>query len=270
MPDRLAARPSTACTAVPDAAVPDAAAAAFARDGYVVVRGLAPPDACAGMAAAAEAALDPLVGPAEFEADVGYPGAPAARGARGGDTPRRLLNAYARGAEFRRWGTDAGVGATLSALTGGQRMLLSQCHHNCVMTKHPGYGSATLWHHDIRYWSFERPDLVSVWLALGPETAANGALWVIPGSHALHVGRGRLDRDLFLRPEPPENADLIASAVPLELDRGDVLFFHCRLFHAAGRNDSDRLKLSVVFTYHDADNRPIPGTRSARYPSIAP
>ena len=270
MPDRLAARPSTADTSVPDAAIPDAGAAAFARDGYVVVRGLAPPDACAGMAAAAEAALDPLVGPAEFEADVGYPGAPAARGARGGDTPRRLLNAYARGAEFRRWATDAGVRATLSALTGGQRMLLSQCHHNCVMTKHPGYGSATLWHHDIRYWSFERPDLVSVWLALGPETATNGALWVIPGSHALHVGRGRLDRDLFLRPEPPENADLIASAVPLELDRGDVLFFHCRLFHAAGRNDSDRVKLSVVFTYHDADNRPIPGTRSARYPCIAP
>ena len=266
MPDPVRARPG----ARQDPRTPDAAAGAFARDGYLVVRGLAAADACARMAEEASNALDPLVGPAEFEADVGYPGAPSGRGARGGDTPRRLLNAYARGAEFRRWATDAEIVATLTRLTGERRMLLSQCHHNCIMTKHPGYGSATMWHHDIRYWSFERPDLVSVWLALGPETATNGALWVIPGSHALRVGRGRLDRDLFLRPEAPENAALIASAVPLELEPGDVLFFHCRLFHAAGRNDSDRVKFSVVFTYHDADNRPIPGTRSARYPSIAP
>ena len=266
MPDSL---PAQAAALVRDPH-PDAALRAFARDGYLVVRGLAPPEALDGMTEAVAQALDPLVGPAEFEADVGYPGAPADRAARGGDTPRRLLHAYARGGAFRRWAMDAGVLATLGRLRGARHMLLSQCHHNCIMTKHPGHGSATLWHHDIRYWSFERPELVSVWLALGPETTANGALWVIPGSHLLHVGRGRLDRDLFLRPEVPDNSALIASAVPLELDAGDVLFFHCRLFHAAGRNDTDRVKFSVVFTYHDAGNLPIPGTRSARYPSIAP
>ena len=266
MPDSLPAREGVGS----DNLLSDAAASAFARDGYLVVRGLASHDVCDRMAALAAEALDPLVGPAEFEADVGYPGAPADRGASGGDTPRRLLNAYARSPDYRRWATDARLVGTLERLTGAPRVLLSQCHHNCVMTKHPGFGSATLWHHDIRYWSFERPELISVWLALGQETAANGALWVIPGSHLLHVGRGRLDRDLFLRPEAPENAGFIAAAVPLALEKGDVVFFHCRLFHAAGRNDADRVKLSVVFTYHDADNRPIPGTRSARLPSIAP
>jgi phytanoyl-CoA hydroxylase len=34
-------------------------------------------------------------------------------------------------------------------------------------------------------------------------------------------------------------------------------------------NRSDRVKLSVVFTYHAGSNRPIPGTRSDQYPSIA-
>ena len=48
-----------------------------------------------------------------------------------------------------------------------------------------------------------------------------------------------------------------------------MLFFHCRLFHAAGRNETDRLKCSLVFSYHDVTNRAIPGTRSAAYPSIA-
>ena len=40
------------------------------------------------------------------------------------------------------------------------------------------------------------------------------------------------------------------------------------LTDAAGANRSDRVKLSAVSTYHSADNRPIPGTRSDQYPSI--
>jgi len=146
---------------------------------------------------------------------------------------------------------------------------MSQCHHNCVMTKHPGFSSETLWHQDIRYWSFDRPELVSVWLALGSETADNGALWVIPGSHQLELDRGRFDAELFLRPELPENRELIDAAQVVELDAGDVLFFHCRLFHAAGMNRTSKVKLSLVGTYHDGDNAPIPGTRSALYPSVA-
>ena len=48
-------------------------------------------------------------------------------------------------------------------------VVLSLAHHNCVMTKHPDFGTATGWHRDIRYWSYTRPDLISVWLALDME-----------------------------------------------------------------------------------------------------
>ena len=247
----------------------DALRAGFERDGYAIARQLASAGECARMARAATAALRPVTGPAEFEADVGYAGAPSARSAAGGETPRRLLHAYSRDAVFRRWAAHRRSAGMVRRLLGCADLRLSQCHHNCVMTKHPGYSSATLWHQDIRYWSFDRPELVSVWLALGEETAANGALRVIPGSHRLELDRGRLDRDLFLRAEMPENARLIDAAAPIALEAGDALFFHCRLFHAAGRNNALRTKLSVVFTYHAAENRPIPGTRSAQYPSIA-
>ena len=91
---------------------------------------------------------------------------------------------------------------------------------------------------------------------------------VIPGSHRLDLDRGRLDRNLFLRPDLPENRALIEQAITLDLAVGDVLLFSSRLFHAAGRNDTDAVKLSLVFTYHAPDNHPIPGTRSAQYPSI--
>jgi phytanoyl-CoA hydroxylase len=160
------------------------------------------------------------------------------------------------------------VSDQLRSLFGRDDVLLSQCHHNCVMTKHPGYSSATLWHQDIRYWSFDRPELISVWLALGKETVSNGALKVIPGSHLLELDRGRLDGALFLRTDIEENRALIRNAVTVELEPGDALFFHCRVFHAAGMNLSEEIKHSAVFTYHVSDNEPIPGTRSAQLPGI--
>jgi len=243
-------------------------AASFERDGYLVVRGLCPAALRGELSAAVMAQLDPLLGPVEYEADVGYPGAPENRHALGGDTPRRLLSACTRHPVLRHWATGPLVGDVLRELLGRSDVFVSQSHHNCVMTKHPGYSSATLWHQDIRYWSFDRPELISVWLALGNETLRNGALKVIPGSHRMQIDRGRLDSALFLRPELEENRKLIEQARSVELDAGDVLFFHCRLFHAAGMNLIDDIKLSAVFTYHTGDNHPIPGTRSAQLPSI--
>ena len=240
----------------------------FLRDGYLVVRGLVDRAGVDEMRETVLRALDPLQGPAEFETDVGYPGSPASRDAAGGSTSRRLLNAYSRGPVFRRWATAPELASTLRGVMREDRIEMSQCHHNCVMTKHPGFSSSTSWHQDIRYWSFDAPELVSVWLALGPEREQNGALRVIPGSHRLQLDRGRFDRHLFLRPELAANRELIDTATLVELEAGDALFFHCRLFHAAGKNTSNEVKLSAVFTYHTGDNRPIPGTRSDRYPSV--
>lgn len=240
----------------------------FRAQGFFVARELINEADCAALRDQALDALEPLAAPVEFEADVGYPGAPDHRDAPGGNTPRRLLFAYARHPLFQQLATGAEIAGQLALLSGDQDWLLSQCHHNCIMTKAPGYSSETHWHQDIRYWSFDVPELISVWTALGDETEQNGALQVIPGSHAMNIDRGRLDRDLFLRPELPANQELIEEAVTIELQRGDVLFFHCRLFHAAGCNQTTATKLSCVYTYHRVDNRPIPGTRSAVFQSI--
>ena len=242
--------------------------AQFAQQGYVVLPGVLDSVTRQRLIGHIRQAMEPLLGPAEFEADVGYPGSPPDRDAPGGATPRRLLHAYARSEEFQALASQPQVLAVLGALLGDD-VHLSQCHHNCIMTKHPGFSSATLWHQDVRYWSFQRPELISVWFALGDETAENGALRVIPGTHLLDVQAQRLDAELFLRPDLPENQALIDGAETVVLEAGDVLLFHCRLFHAAGRNHSDTVKLSPVFTYHQGDNYPLADTRSARFPSIA-
>ena len=252
----------------PDTQISQFEPALFASQGYVVRKGLIPQSMIAELKTVTEQALDPLIGPVEFEAEVGYPGAPETRDASGGDTPRRLLHAYARDSVFADLATLQSIRNTLVAVMGTDDVHLSQNHHNCVMTKHPGYSSSTSWHQDIRYWSFDRAELVSIWCAFGNETLENGALCVIPGSHVENVERGRLDRDLFLRTDLAENQKLLERQLQVELDAGDVLFFHCRLFHAAGRNESDTIKFSAVFTYHDGNNHPIPGTRSERYPAI--
>jgi phytanoyl-CoA hydroxylase len=239
----------------------------FRRDGYIIERGLLPPKAVQTMRDAACRDLRQTVGPVEFEADTHYPGAPASLDAPGGRTVRRLLQAYARDPSFRVWSTAAPIAERLRQLI-GPAVLISQAHHNCVMTKAPDFSSLTSWHRDIRYWAFERPELVSVWFALGRETEDNGCLRVLPGTHVMDFREGRLDDAQFLRTDVAENAALLAGGVAAELDAGDVLFFHCRLFHAAGRNQSSETKLSPVFTYRAADNLPKAGTRSARLPDI--
>jgi len=240
----------------------------FAQDGFQVVRNFLSPDRLAELRACALVALNPVLAPVEYEADTGYPGAPLNRSATGGLTPRRLLTAYARDERWRALATDASLNVMLRDLL-AEDALLSQSHHNCIMTKHPGFSSRTLWHQDIRYWSFARPELVSAWIALTDEYADNGGLQLIPGSHRLTFPPERLDSELFLRPERPDNAALIADAQPVQLTAGDLLLFHCRTFHAAGTNDTSEVKLSAVFTYHGVSNKPIPETRSALYPSVA-
>ncbi len=241
--------------------------AAFRRDGFVIARGLFPRARCERLRALAQAHLDRRVAPVEYEADVRYPGAPESRDAAGGRTVRRLLQACARDGLLRDVALSPEIGARLRVLL-GPRPLLAQAHHNCVMTKHARFSSRTGWHQDIRYWAFARPDLVSVWLALGPERVDNGCLQLVPGSHAMEFTRGRFDDALFFRPDLPENRAVLANCIHAELEPGDTLFFHSRLLHAAGCNRTAETKFSAVFTYHAEDNRPLPGTRSATLESL--
>ncbi|MFY0663913.1 MAG: phytanoyl-CoA dioxygenase family protein [Natronospirillum sp.] len=234
----------------------------FRKDGYLVLEGFAPSALCEEMHLVAQEHLAATIEPLEFEADVGYPGAPASLEAPGGHTVRRLRGAYQRHPSLRAWATHRPLVAVLRQLL-QEPPCLTQAHHNCVMTKHPAFGTATDWHRDIRYWSFLKPDLVSVWLALGPENANNGGLKFIPGSHRLAIPPEQLDDMDFLRPDVEENQELFEQGMELNLQAGDVVLFHSGLFHAAGVNNSEVVKTSVVFAYHGHSNRPTAGTRSA-------
>lgn len=239
----------------------------FHRDGYLIVRRLADERIVRRMLAVTRDGMAREIEPIEYEADLRYPGAPESKADAGGRTIRRLKQAHSRDYVFTEWMTHP-------ALLGGLRRILSPslvvplAHHNCIMTKSPQFSSDTGWHQDVRYWSFPRPDLVSVWLALGAEREQNGCLWLIPGSHRMTFDRSRFDAEMFFRHDHPENLPVIATKVKAELEAGDVLFFHCKTLHAATRNFTNEPKLSVVLTVRSGDNPPIPGSRSAASPEL--
>lgn len=241
--------------------------ASFSRDGFLVVRGLADEGLIQTMRRVTERGLRNEVAPIEYEADLQYPGAPQSKSDRGGRTIRRLKQAHSRDYVFTEWLLRPELLARLRQLLGPE-LVCPLAHHNCIMTKHPDFSSETGWHQDLRYWSFARPDLVSVWLALVPETRSNGCLQVLPGSHRWKIEPRQLDAASFFRGDLAENQALIAGREFVELQPGDALFFHALTLHAAARNTTRETKYSVVFTFRSADNPPLPGTRSAGSPEL--
>lgn len=242
--------------------------ARFQEDGFLVQRGLLPDAERAALLEVTKLGLVGEIPPVEFEADVQYPGSPASIEAEGGRTIRRLKQAYSRHPAFGEWMCSLPIVSRLQQLFGGQRVVMPLAHHNCIMTKQPQFSSDTLWHQDIRYWSYTRPDLISVWVALGREFTQNGCLWVLPGTHRQTFRKDQFDAALFFRTDMEENQRLISTQVPVELSPGDVLFFHCLTFHAASKNYTDQTKYSAVFTFRPWDNPPRPGSRSAAAPEI--
>ncbi len=239
----------------------------FQRDGFLVFRQLMPAEIREQMLAVTLDGVQREISPVEYEAELNYPGAPKSLAAEGGRTIRRLKQAHSRHYVFTQWLCDRELTDRLVDLL-GPRVVMPLAHHNCIMTKQPKFSSDTGWHQDIRYWAYQQPDLVSVWISLVPERVENGCLRVIPGSHRMILERSRFDDHLFFRTDLPENANLIASSIPVELDPGDVLFFHAKTLHAASRNHTTQTKYSAVFTFRSADNMPLAGTRSAELPEL--
>jgi len=77
------------------------------------------------------------------------------------------------------------------------------------------------------------------------------------------LGADRFDAAKFLRADRADNAEIVRTALSPRLAPGDAVFFHCNTLHSAGKNGSDAVKLSLVYTYHGRSNAPLPNTRSS-------
>ncbi len=183
------------------------------------------------------------------------------------ETIRRLRQVHARHEKFAQWMENQEIRPILKQLL-KETPVLTLAHHNSIMTKMPHTSSQTCWHQDIRYWNFENDNLLSVWLALDDEFLENGLLEFIPGSHKEDIKPHQFDKKTCFRDDIEENQKLISHKVHSNLKRGDVVLFHCKTLHFASKNQTDKPKISFVYTVRGESNLPIINSRSTQHPEI--
>lgn len=109
-------------------------------------------------------------------------------------------------------------------------------------------------HQDQRYLQVSPGTCVAAWLALELIDAENGCLKVVPGSHAVDVlcpVVSDSSRSFTGETVPvPEGMDV----VDVEMEAGDVLFFHGNLIHGSDPNSSAaRFRTNIVGHYATRD-----------------
>ncbi len=142
-------------------------------------------------------------------------------------------------------------------------------YHSKMIMKDAKVGGAWAWHQDYGYWYQNGvlfPLLTSAFIAVDPATKENGCLQVLKGSHLL----GRIDHVLTgdqagADLERVREAQKRLELVYVEMDPGDVLFFHANLLHRSDQNKSDNPRWSMICCYNAARNDPYKEAHHPRY-----
>ena len=137
------------------------------------------------------------------------------------------------------------------------------CHfHSKVMQKEPKVGGAWEWHQDYGYWyknGFLYPEaMISVMVALTQATKNNGCLQVLKGSHKMQrVEHNFAGEQQGADPDFVEAAGKVCELIYVELEPGDVLFFHPNILHRSAANTSDKSRWSIISAYNLSYNVPF-------------
>ncbi len=136
------------------------------------------------------------------------------------------------------------------------------CVHSMLINKPPNVDGRHPLHQDLLYFPFRPADrIVATWAALERCTRENGCLVVVPGTHRgeliphenmdwEHVNRGYFGA---------QTVGAETERVHLEMDPGDLVFFHPLLLHGSGRNRSSGFRRAISSHYAAADCRYLPG-----------
>ena len=248
--------------------------AAFARDGYLVLRGFSDPGSCNAL----RARMAELIEAATLEGLAGVFSTKDQRHARdryfldSGDRIRFFLEEEAIDANGRltrpRQQAINKVGHAmhdldptfaafsrrpeLEAVARGLGLDAPLLLQSMYILKPPLIGGEVGCHQDSTFLHTEPESCLGLWFALEDANRDNGCLWALPGGHALPL-RQRFRRDgertwmetLDPAPAPEE------GFVPLEAEMGDLVVLHGRLPHRSGPNRSSRSR--HAYTLHLID-----------------
>lgn len=120
---------------------------------------------------------------------------------------------------------------------------------NSCFLKPAHTGSATPWHQDNGLWRDGETEPFNFWTPLEPATRENGCMQFIPGSHKTEIVEHVLYPDSIHGELPREAVKEMQQKHGIhhiELDPGDVVFWHSNMWHYSPPNKSARSRIAIA------------------------
>lgn len=120
---------------------------------------------------------------------------------------------------------------------------------NSCFLKPARTGSATPWHQDNGLWRDGETAPFNFWMPLEPATRENGCMQFIPGSHKSDIIEHVVYPDSIHGELPRESVEQMLdnhTVVHIELEPGDVVFWHSSMWHYSPPNISDKSRIAVA------------------------
>lgn len=226
---------------------------AYARDGILCIRGLVDDAMVERLAAAIDRAM---ANPGKRAIEFNAPGEP---GRFFGD-----MFMWRRDPDFRAAFFETACAAAAGAAMGSSRVHL---FYDQIFAKEPATPRATPWHQDYPYWPVSGDRFCTVYVALDPVDAENGAVEYVAGSHRWADYRpapfraGGEDAMRYTNSPLAPGPDIDANRATLDIRRfalapGDATLFHGRLIHGApGNTDPTRRRRTLALRFAGDDAR---------------
>ena len=145
-------------------------------------------------------------------------------------------------------------------------------YHSKMSIKRPRTGGAWSWHQDYGYWYQNGclfPDMASAFIAIDPNTKANGCLQVLRGSHKMgRIEHGRFGDQTGADPDRVDAAKNNMEIIYVEIEPGDTLFFHSNTLHRSDQNTSEHPRWSLLCCYNTKHNNPYKESHHPFYEPI--
>ena len=162
----------------------------------------------------------------------------------------RAMHPHRYSEQAKQWALNLWVLSALASLFGKPALLAQTMYY----FKPPGAKGQGM-HQDNFYLLVKPATCIAAWTAIDAAKIDNGCLYVVPGSHRKNIlcpedgaeGWMRYG-DSHIKPFPRD-----CTPVPLEVERGQTVFFSGNLIHGSGPNRTkDRSRRTFIGHYIDA------------------
>lgn len=119
------------------------------------------------------------------------------------------------------------------------------------IAKPPRHGRQIAWHQDGSYWPLDPMKVVTLWVAYTVSTPENGCLRIIPGTQhlTLQKRKPRTDQPEVLLTGMDQSLADETQAIDLVLAPGDVSVHHPNIIHGSNANTSSLWRRGGTYQY---------------------